>query len=80
MLGSNHDERRTIISVFNTVERLNKHPSLYPNFLTRLVDHITGKFCTVDKEPLANDEFTTSRDRKTDYKTTVHIECTKHHA
>jgi len=67
IIGATHDERRKIISVFNTVERLNKHPSLYLNFLKLLVES-KGMLFTIDAEPLGKGEFTSSRDRETDYK------------
>ena len=67
IIGATHDERRKIISVFNTVERLNKHPSLFLNFLKLLVES-KGMLFTIDAEPLAKGEFTSSRDRETDYK------------
>ena len=38
MLRSNHDVRRMIKSVYNTLERLNKHPLLYLNFWQQLVE------------------------------------------
>ena len=66
-VGATHDERRKIILVFNTVERLNKHPSLYLNLLRLLVES-KGVLFTIDAEPLAKGEFTSSRDRETDYK------------
>ncbi|MFM7979502.1 MAG: hypothetical protein ACKPKO_09325, partial [Candidatus Fonsibacter sp.] len=67
IIGATHDERRKIISVFNTVEWLNKHPSLYLNFLKLLVES-KGMIFTIDAEPLAKGEFTSSSDRETDSK------------
>ena len=67
IIGATHDERRKIISVFNTVERLNKHPSLYLNLLKLLVES-KGMLFTIDAEPLGKGEFMSSRDRETDYK------------
>ena len=61
-------QRWTIISVSNTVERLNKHPTLYLNYLKLLVESKGMRF-TVDKEPLATDCTNTStRDREKNYK------------
>ncbi|MFM7984071.1 MAG: hypothetical protein ACKPKO_32570, partial [Candidatus Fonsibacter sp.] len=51
IIGATHDKRRKIISVFNTVERLNKRPSLYLNFLKLLVES-KGMLFTIDAEPL----------------------------
>ncbi|MFM7987694.1 MAG: hypothetical protein ACKPKO_51110, partial [Candidatus Fonsibacter sp.] len=67
IIVATHDERRKIISVLNTVERLNKHPALYLNFLKLLVES-EGMLFTIDAEPPAKGEFTSSRDRETDYK------------
>ena len=67
ILGSTHDERIQLVSVFHTVERLNKHLAFYLNFLNLFVES-KGMLFTVDKAPLAKGEFTSSRDRETDYK------------
>ena len=62
------DERRKIISVFNTVERLNKHPTVYLNYLKLLVES-KGMLFTVDKESLPEDSaYNSSRDSEKDYK------------
>ncbi|MFM7979447.1 MAG: hypothetical protein ACKPKO_09045 [Candidatus Fonsibacter sp.] len=53
--------------MFNTVERHNKHSSLYLNLLKLLVES-KGLLVTKDAEHLAKGEFTSSRDRETDYK------------
>ena len=45
VVGSNHDERRHIISVFNTVELLNRHASLYLNYLKLLVESKSHVVC-----------------------------------
>ena len=62
------DERMKIISVFNTTEGLNKHPTVYLNYLKLLVES-TSMFFTVDKESLPEaSAYSSSRDREKDYK------------
>ena len=62
------DERRKIISVFNTVERLNKHPAVYLNYLKLPVES-KGMLVTVDKGSLPEDTaISSSEDREQDYK------------
>ena len=48
------DERRKIKTVFNTVERLNKHRTTYLNYLKLLVES-KGMLFTVDQESLPED-------------------------
>ena len=62
------DERRKIISVLNTIERLNKHPTVYLKYLKLLVES-KGMLFTVDKESLPEDSAnSSSRDREQYYK------------
>ena len=71
------NERRKIISVFSTVERLNQHPTLYMDYLKLLVES-KGMLFTIDKEPLATDStYTSTRDRGTDFQNGINIECSK---
>ena len=57
------DERRKIISVFNTVERLNQNPAAYLNYLKLLVES-KGMLFTLDKESLPEDSaYSSNRDR-----------------
>ena len=61
------DERRTIVPVFNKVDRLSKHPAVYLNFLKLLVER-KGMPFTVDKESLPEDSaYKSSKDHATDY-------------
>ena len=62
------NERRKIISVFSTVERLNKHRTAYLNYLKLLVES-KGMLLTVDKGSLPEDSaYNSSRDREKDSK------------
>ena len=51
-------------SIFNTADKLNKHPSLYLIFF-KLVALNIGMNYMVDEEPLATGSFTYNKDRET---------------
>ena len=71
------NERRKIISVFSTVERLNQHQTAYLNYLKLLVAS-KGMLLTVDKESLPEDSaYSNNKNRETDFQNGINIECSK---
>ena len=71
-MSEGKNKRRQVISVSNTVERLNKHPAVYVNYLKLIVESTCMLF-TVDKE--FDSTYSSSRDREEDYKIYSNIEC-----
>ena len=65
-LSENVDTRRKNISVFNQVERLNKHPALFINYL-RILAANKGMAVTVDQETVERTE-AQAKDPRTNYR------------
>jgi len=65
-LSENVDIRRKNISVFNQVERLNKHPALFINYL-RILAANKGMALTIDQETVERPE-AQAKDPRTNYR------------